>query len=294
MRPGAAGRNNSDILSVVRISKFLAVPFVAASFLATSGLKAAPPQQPQAPPSSVEETPAPLPVPAVPPSPVPNPVPLVPPMGPMIVLDPAHGGTDAGARGEAAIEKDIVLQMARTVRAALERQGYHVVMTRNDDSNPSYDDRAAAANGYRDAVFISLHASSTGQPGSVRAYSMLFAAPAAQFDAPAAAAAPPTRPAPTAALLSWAEAQRPYVALSRRLANLLQGEFAQAFAGSPSASETVPVRALRSVTGPAVAVEISSVSAQSPDALTASGEPLGNAIARAIAAFRLAGVGGAK
>src|SRR5579864_8491007 len=57
-----------------------------------------------------------------------------PPSGPLIVLDPAHGGTDTGARGETIVEKDAVLQMARLVRAELERQGYRVIMTRNDDS----------------------------------------------------------------------------------------------------------------------------------------------------------------
>jgi len=209
----------------------------------------------------------------------------------MVVLDPAHGGTDAGARGEAVAEKDIVLQIARSARAALERQGYHVVMTRNDDSNPSYDDRAAMANGYRDAIFISLHVASTGTPRTVRTYSMSFAASAAPLEAAGATSA---RPASPVTLVSWAEAQRPYVAASHRLADLIQGEFAQAFAGSPSISESVPVRALRSVTGPAVAVEISSISTETSDALTASGEPLGNAIARAIMALRQAGAAGVK
>ncbi len=201
-----------------------------------------------------------------------------------------------GARGEAVAEKDVVLQLARTVRAALERQGYRVVMTRNDDSNPSYDDRAALANAFRDSIFISLHESSTGTAGTVRAYSMRFATPAAAFtpassvtDAPAAAAAHPA-----SALTSWGDAQRPYVSASRRLAERMQAEFSQAFSGSPATSEPAPVRALRSVTAPAVAVEISSVSAETPDALSAAGEPLGNALARAIAAFRQAGAGEAK
>ena len=282
----AAHWSNSDILFVVWISKFLAVFFAAASLLTLGALDAVPQQPLQAPASPAQETPAP---PAVAPPQAPNPPPVLPPAGPIIVLDPAHGGTDAGARGEAVAEKDVVLQIARSARAALERQGYHVVMTRNDDSNPSYDDRAAMANGYRDAIFVSLHVASTGTPGTVRAYSMLFAAPAEPLEA-AAGGATSARPAPPVALVSWAEAQRPYVGASHRLADLIQGEFAQAFAGSPSHSESVPVRALRSITGPAVAVETSSISTETPDALTASGEPLGNAIARAIMAFRPAGV----
>jgi len=228
-----------------------------------------------------------------------GPLPATAPSGPVIVLDPAHGGTDMGARGEAATEKDVVLQIARTVRAALERQGFRVILTRNDDSNPSYDDRAAVANAFRDSIFISLHASSTGTAGTVRAYSMRFATPAAAFAAAAAVSgAPPpqSRPAPPVALASWEDAQRPYVPGSRRLADMMQNEFSQAFAGSPSVSETAPVRALRSVTGPAVAVEISSVSAETPEALVASADPLGNAIARAIGVFRQSGTaaGGVK
>ena len=74
----------------------------------------------------------------------------------------------------------------------------------------------------------------------------------------------------------------------------MQGEFVQRFAGSPPYSTSVPVRALRSVTAPAVAVEISSVSAQMPDALAALGDPLAAAIARAITAFRPASSGGTK
>jgi N-acetylmuramoyl-L-alanine amidase len=280
---------NSDILLVVRISKFLAVFLAAVSLLVFGTLDAAPQPPPQATAAPAQETPAP---PAVAPPQAPNPPPVLPPSGPIIVLDPAHGGTDAGARGEAVAEKDIVLQIARSARAALERQGYRVVMTRNDDSNPSYDDRAAMANGYRDAIFVSLHVASTGTPRTVRTYSMLFAAPADPLGA--AAGGGSARAGPPVALVSWAEAQRAYVAASRRLADLIQGEFAQAFAGSPSNSESVPVRALRSVTGPAVAVEISSISAVTPDALTASGEPLGNAIARAIVTFRQAGAGGGK
>jgi N-acetylmuramoyl-L-alanine amidase len=209
------------------------------------------------------------------------------------VVDPAHGGTDAGARGENAVEKDIALQLARSVRVALERQGYRVVMTRNDDSNPSYDDRDATANAYRDAIFVSVHVSSTGSAGTVRAYYMQFAAPVAP--APLAiAAGPPARSASPVALASWTEAQRPYVAASRRLADFVQGELAQAFSGSPPASAAVPVRTLRSVTAPAIAVEISSVSTETPEMLTASGEPLGAAIARGIALFRQASTGGTR
>jgi N-acetylmuramoyl-L-alanine amidase len=211
--------------------------------------------------------------------------------GPVIVLDPAHGGIDTGARGETIVEKDIVLQIARSVRAELERRGYRVVMTRSDDSNPSYDDRAAVANAHSDAIFISLHVASTGAAGTVRAYYTQFAAPVTST--PAGVAAPAKAPnAPASGLLKWEEAQRPYLEASHRLADLIQGELAQAFSGSPPVATGAPVRALRSVAAPAVAVEISSLSTPTPDLLTASAAPIANAIALAVAASRPANSGG--
>jgi N-acetylmuramoyl-L-alanine amidase len=286
-RPGAlANRDNSlllsalrggisDILCAVRNSLFVVV-FVAAVFASQPLLAVA-----QASPAPQQETPPPA---VAQPS---------APSGPLIVLDPAHGGTDSGARGEAIVEKDVVLQIARTVRAELERQGYRVIMTRNDDSNPSYDDRAAVANAHRDAILISLHVSSTGVPGTVRAYYTQFGTVAAPIPVAGVANSKTSNP-PANQLAVWEEAQRPYLDASRRLADLIQGEMAQAFSGSPPTSTGVPVRAIRSVAVPAVAVEISSVSTPTPDLLTASAGPLGAAIARAIAAFHQTIPGGAR
>jgi N-acetylmuramoyl-L-alanine amidase len=267
----AARRDISDILCAVRKS------LVVVSLVAAAGILALQPLT-----TAAQTSPAALPAPA---SPQPSAA-----VGPVIVLDPAHGGTDTGARGETVVEKDVVLQIARSVRAELERQGYRVFMTRNDDSNPSYDDRAAVANAYRDVIFISLHVASTGGAGTVRAYYTQFATPippapvAAAAGKPAATTRAPNSPAP--ALVEWDEAQRPYLNASHRLADVIQGELAQAFSGSPSAATGVPVRALRSITAPAVAVEISSVSTPTPDLLTASAVPLADAIARAIAETR--------
>src|ERR1700733_8970000 len=146
--------NISDILCAVRKSLFLGILVVAWSVFAFHRASAAVAQQTQTPPAPPVEASPPSQTPAAnAPAPPPAPTPPVP-ASPVIVIDPAHGGTDAGARGENAIEKDIALQLARSIRAVLERQGYRVVMTRNDDSNPSYDDRDATANAYRDAIFI--------------------------------------------------------------------------------------------------------------------------------------------
>ena len=294
-RSVATRRGVSDILCGVGKRRLFPILLVAAVLVLAFGLAVHAAAQQAPAPATAQQVPSAPATPAPPPT-APNPPPVPPvqvaPSGPVVVIDPAHGGTDSGAHGDTATEKEVVLGLARAVRAALERQGFRTVMTRNEDSNPSYDDRASTANAYRDAIFVSLHASSTGATGTVRAYYMQFATPIPAAPAsPAAeghgaAAKPPTPPA----LTSWTEAQRAYVPASHRLADLLQGEFARTFSGSPPYSAGVPVRALRSVTAPAVAVEVSSVAA--PDQLAAVGDPLGNAIARAINAFRQGGGGG--
>src|SRR5260221_13952989 len=56
----------------------------------------------------------------------------------IVVLDPAHGGTDPGARGtEGITESDEVLQFATATKRALEAQGFQVILTREGNDNPS-------------------------------------------------------------------------------------------------------------------------------------------------------------
>jgi N-acetylmuramoyl-L-alanine amidase len=246
--------------------------------------------QSSTPPGSGQTTVSPSPnatqQPAVPQSTSPQMPPAAPAYsGPIIVIDPAHGGTDSGARGGTGVlEKDVVLAFAKTLRTEIERQGYRAVLTRSDDSNPSYDDRAAMANGYRDVIFISLHVASTGTVGTARAYYY-------QFPAPMAATAPtgsdvqsPATPVPT--LLSWDEAQRSYADTSHRFADAVQTQFAQNFSGSPSAATAAAVGVLRHVAAPAVAVEVSSVSVENASALVSLSGSLANSITRALAGFR--------
>lgn len=237
------------------------------------------PPSPQAAPPAAQQTPGQSQAPAA--------------TGPVIVLNPAHGGTDTGARGQnAAMEKDLVLQMARGVKAELERQGFRVVMTRNDDSNPSYDDRAAMANAHNDAIFVSLHIASTGRVGTVRAYYDQMSTLEAPLNKTARAekAVPPV-----GGLNSWNEAQRAYLNSSHHLADLIQVELAQKFSGSADTSLGAAVRGLRSVAGPAVAIELSSVSASDPAALANSvAVPLGDAIVTGVTAFRATAPGTGK
>jgi N-acetylmuramoyl-L-alanine amidase len=189
----------------------------------------------------------------------------------IVVLDPAHGGTDLGARGTGGIhESDIVLEFAAQVRTALEAQGFQVVQTRQGNANPSFDDRSAMANAQRGAIFVTLHIASTGTPGTARVYVMNDMA--AGTDA--------------TGLIPWDRAQAPFVSLSRKLGEQVQGLLAQRFKGSPLTAQTASVRQLRTTAAPAIAVEISSVTVEDRAQLDHMAPGIADAIARGAAAFR--------
>jgi N-acetylmuramoyl-L-alanine amidase len=198
----------------------------------------------------------------------------------VVVLNPGHGGTDSGARGATGtVEKDVTLMYAQVVRAEIEKLGMHVVLTRDGDQNPSFDERAATANAQHSAIFLSFHVSSTGPAGTVRAYSD-------QFSDAEAGAAQASRADSPYALTNWNLAQEPEADLSRRLADLVQVECARRFPGSPEISSSVSLRELRSVALPAVAIEVSSVSVADAATLTAMAPNLAQAVAHAVDAFR--------
>ena len=79
-----------------------------------------------------------------------------------ICVDPGHGGTDTGARSPHGWnEKDVNLMQARAIRMALEKAGFQVVMTRDDDSFPALYDRPKLAYDERVDAFISVHHNAT-------------------------------------------------------------------------------------------------------------------------------------
>jgi len=189
----------------------------------------------------------------------------------IVVLDPAHGGTDPGARGTGGMrESEIVLDFAAQVRKALESQGFQVVQTRQGDENPSFDDRSAVANAQSGAVFVTLHVASTGLPGTVRVY--------VNSDLPVAT--------DVGGLIPWERAQTPFQELSRKLGDLVQGLLAQRFKGSPSTAQTAAVRQLRTTAAPAIAVEISSVVIEDRADLERMAPGVADAIATGVATFR--------
>jgi len=77
-----------------------------------------------------------------------------------VVIDPGHGGRDSGAMASGLREKEITLDIARRVAAALAAQEFVVTLTREGDETRSLQERVEAANGARGDVFLSIHVNS--------------------------------------------------------------------------------------------------------------------------------------
>ncbi|MDE1176056.1 MAG: N-acetylmuramoyl-L-alanine amidase [Edaphobacter sp.] len=121
----------------------------------------------------------------------------------LIVIDPAHGGSDRGAQlTNGASEKDVTLAFAQRLRPALVAQGFTVVSTRDSDPADSLlnDQRAGIANHNRPLACLLLHATESGA-GIHLATSSLE----------------PTENTPR--VQRWSNAQSSSIAMSQRLAN---------------------------------------------------------------------------
>lgn len=214
-------------------------------------------------------------VPAAPEEPVPG---VAGPPLPVVVIDPAHGAADPGARGrDGVLEKDLTLQWAARVRLALlATRKYRVQLTRAGDAGLSFEQREVLANTARPAAFLSLHA---GNLGNTNPRVAVFTYRGAMGDP---AEAPPL-------LMPWNLVYRAHLDQSRKLGQALQARFAQIPGVGADQPAEAPVRCLRSIDAPSVAVEIGSLNADQDSGALASApfqQQLATAIAAALEAFQ--------
>lgn len=75
-----------------------------------------------------------------------------------LVLDPGHGGADAGARGTTGrTEKNLALDLAKRVSAELAPAGLRILFTRTADRTTSLESRSEFARQKDADLFVSLH-----------------------------------------------------------------------------------------------------------------------------------------
>ena len=77
----------------------------------------------------------------------------------VIVIDPGHGGENAGTRSVLAngYEKDFTLDWARRLSDLLVTNGWQVFLTRNNDTDLALSNRVACADVHKADLFLSLH-----------------------------------------------------------------------------------------------------------------------------------------
>lgn len=159
-----------------------------------------------------------------------------------VLLDPAHGGPDAGAHlDDDVLEKDVTLGFASRLRAALGASGFAVIATRDSDPAVAFppDQRAEIANHARPAVCLILHASAAGSGVHIVSSALPL---------------PVDETAPTHAAIPWNTAQTGYLPQSLVLANDLG--VALLHSKLPFTVSRAFVRPLDTVTCPAVVIEI--------------------------------------
>lgn len=153
------------------------------------------------------------------------------------VVDASHGGDDHGETlSSSLLEKDVTVALARSLRQELQSRGITTLVLRDSDANLSVDQRAVFANADHAAIYIALHAASSGR--GVRVYTALL--PFGEDD--------------SGPFRSWTTAQHATLPLSQATAGAVVSELQKRQV--PVRDLSAPLRPLNNVTGPAIAVEV--------------------------------------
>jgi N-acetylmuramoyl-L-alanine amidase len=182
---------------------------------------------------------------AAPPSPPPVPV------LPVIALDAGHGGSDPGGRSQdGVLEKNLVAQLASMVAQDIETgKRFRVLMTRSGDTDPDFEQRTVEANTSRAVAFVTFHAGDFGNQTPVaRIYT---------YESPSL----PPLGALNSVFVPWQWVQLEHLKGSRMLAEGIQSQMAKIRGLNVPAPVAAPVRQLRSINAPAVAVELGTLAA---------------------------------
>jgi N-acetylmuramoyl-L-alanine amidase len=153
------------------------------------------------------------------------------------IVDASHGGDDHGETlSTTLLEKDVTVALARSLRQELESRGITTLVLRDSDANLSVDQRAVFANADRAAIYIVLHAASSGH--GVRVYTAML--PYGDND--------------RGPFRSWSTAQHASLPMSQSTASLVAGELQKR--QIPVRDLAAALRPLNNVIGPAIAVEV--------------------------------------
>ena len=193
----------------------------------------------------------------------------------LVVVDAGHGGPDGGMHGPLGggpevLEKNITLNVARRVGAALGDRGIDVKYTRTSDTLIALSDRGRIANDAHADLFVSIHVNAANpgwkDPGGARGFETYFLAEAKTEDArrvermenevvkfesgPSARAGDPLN------FIINDMAQNEHLREANELADLIQRRMSQVHPGPSRGVKQAGFRVLVTAFMPAVLVEI--------------------------------------
>ena len=195
----------------------------------------------------------------------------------VVVIDPAHGGTDTGARlNDQLAEREVTLAMASRLRSLLSARGFTVILTRQGNNDPtlSTDQRAEIANRSHAVACVVLHASQSGNGVSIG--TSTIGSPLA-----AVSAAAPSASAETGAL-PWERAQEPYLAQSQRLASQMGTALSRS--NLPVSTGRAALKPLNNLMCPAISIEVEALRSANSDPVSVWNEGYQQRVADAVAA----------
>jgi N-acetylmuramoyl-L-alanine amidase len=184
------------------------------------------------------------------------------------VVDASHGGNDPGeVLGNTLVEKDVTVALARRLRQELQNRGISTLVLRDSDANLGLDERAFFANSTHAAIYIALHAASSGH--GVRLYTTLL----------------PYGGDDRGPFRSWDIAQSPALGNSRAAAESVAAELKKQLV--PARALSAPLRPLNNVVTAAIAVEVAPQTADVAQLTSPEYQQLvASAVANGIAAIR--------
>jgi len=194
-----------------------------------------------------------------------------------IVIDPGHGGKEVGAVGPGGLmEKDVTLMVARKLASALAaKTGARVVLTREDDSLVSLDQRTSIANQYDADLFLSVHMNAAvvkDAKGSETYFLSLEASDELAKKAAETENASASSAASDLNLILWDLAQQAYLGESSRFAQAIQEELNSATSIANRGVKQAPFKVLVGATMPAALVEVGFISNPEEEAKLKSDE----------------------
>jgi N-acetylmuramoyl-L-alanine amidase len=211
-----------------------------------------------------------------PPPPLPSSLPPAAPARPaelryIVVIDPAHGGTEPGAMLNTTPEKEYTLALATRLRTLLNNRSIRSTLTRNSDTTVATDTRATEANRAHAAACIVLHATATGN--GIHLFTSSLPPAAKQFSTD-------TR----RIFLPWQSAQASYKTQSLRLESDINSAFARQHI--PVLLNQTSLAPLDNLACPAVAVEVAPLNANTPVSDPNYRENVAQALAAALVSWR--------